>query len=145
MTKNPFEINFKPINIYGQTPKSKKRVLVIRDKQILYQRAGRKCESCGKKIGFDEMQSGHKNAASKGGSATLRNSVCICYRCNKLQGTDSWTMFMKKSGKSEIRTATSSKRKETTKKVTKTSKSPKKYWINPLTGRKEEIQPLFRF
>jgi len=42
------------------------------------------------------MHSGHKNAASKVGSATLRNSVCICARCNKLQGTDSWATFMKK-------------------------------------------------
>ena len=47
-------------------------------------------------MGFDEMQVGHKTAASKGGKATFRNCVCLCYRCNKLQGTDSWAVFLKK-------------------------------------------------
>ncbi len=28
----------------------------------------------------------------------MKNSVCLCYRCNKLQGTDSWAVFMKKQG-----------------------------------------------
>lgn len=76
-----------------------KRSLGSRERQILWHRAGKKCEACGKEIGLDEMQSGHKFAASKGGSATLRNSVCLCYRCNKLQGTDSWMIFLKKMGK----------------------------------------------
>ena len=75
-----------------------KRTLGIRDKQILYRNAKRKCENpaCGKKIEFDEMQPGHKTAWSKGGRTTLKNSVCLCYRCNKQQGTDSWATFLKK-------------------------------------------------
>lgn len=77
-----------------------KRSLGIRDRQILYRRAKGKCENpaCGRKIEFDEMQVGHKTAWSRGGRTTLRNSVCLCYRCNKLQGTDSWSTFMKKQG-----------------------------------------------
>lgn len=108
--------------LYGGLPsdsKSKgKRTLGIRDKQILYNRAKGKCEACGRKIGFDEMHSGHKLAASKGGNATLRNSVCICARCNKLQGTDSWATFMKKMGKTKISSVTSVKRKASSKKKT---------------------------
>lgn len=75
-----------------------KRTLGIRDKQILYRNANKRCENpaCGKKIDFDEMQVGHKTAWSRGGSTTLRNSACLCYRCNKLQGTDSWAVFLKK-------------------------------------------------
>jgi len=57
------------------------------------------CEACGKEIRFSEMQVGHKTAASKGGNATLRNCVCLCYKCNKLQGTDSWKTFLKKMRK----------------------------------------------
>lgn len=76
-----------------------KRTLRIREKQILWEKAGHKCQACGKELDFTEMQVGHKIAASKGGSATLRNSVCLCYRCNKLQGTDSWSAFLKKMGK----------------------------------------------
>jgi hypothetical protein len=76
-----------------------KRTLGIRERQILWERANHKCEVCGKKIDFTEIQVGHKTAYSKGGSTTLRNSACLCYRCNKLQGTDSWNTFLKKMGK----------------------------------------------
>jgi len=79
--------------------KPKKRTLGIRDKQILWERAGHKCEACGKEITYPEMQAGHKIAASKGGDATLRNCVSLCYKCNKLQGTDSWKTFLRKLGK----------------------------------------------
>ncbi|MFC1920631.1 HNH endonuclease [Chloroflexota bacterium] len=77
-----------------------KRTLGIRDRQILYRRAGKKCENptCGKKLEFDEMQVGHKTAWSKGGRTTLASSKCLCYRCNKLQGTDNWATFLKKQG-----------------------------------------------
>jgi len=77
-----------------------KRALGTRDKQILYRNAKGRCQNpaCNKKIDYDEMQVGHKTAWSRGGSTTLRNSVCLCYRCNKLQGTDSWAVFMKKQG-----------------------------------------------
>lgn len=77
-----------------------KRALGIRDKQILYRKANKKCENpaCEKSIDFDEMQVGHKKAWSKGGKTTLKNSVCLCYRCNKLQGTDSWMIFLNKQG-----------------------------------------------
>jgi len=77
-----------------------RRSLGIRDKQILYRNANGRCDNpkCGKKIEFDEMQVGHRTAWSRGGSTTLRNSVCLCYRCNKLQGTDGWAIFLKKQG-----------------------------------------------
>jgi len=133
MGKNPWELNVNPWNMSSQ--KGAKRTLGIRDKQILYNRAKGKCEACGRKIGFDEMHSGHKNAASKGGSATLRNSVCICARCNKLQGTDSWATFMKKMGKSKTRSVTSSKKRA---KSRRKSQRKGNYWTNPLTGRKEK-------
>ena len=76
-----------------------RRTLGIRDKQILYKRAGHKCENCEREIEFSDMQVGHKTAYSKGGSTSLRNSVALCYGCNKLQGTDSWETFQRKQGK----------------------------------------------
>lgn len=78
----------------------RKRSLGTRDRQILWERAKHKCEACGRQIDFTEMQVGHKTAYSKGGSTTLRNSACLCYKCNKLQGTDSWSTFIKKLGSS---------------------------------------------
>jgi len=75
-----------------------KRTLGIRDKQILWEKARHKCENpfCGKTLDFTEMQVGHKTAASKGGKANLKNCVCLCYKCNKLQGTDNWEKFLRK-------------------------------------------------
>lgn len=84
-----------------------KRTLGIRDKQILYRRANKRCENpaCGKKIDFDEMEAGHKTKAwSRGGRITIKDSVCLCHRCNKLQGTDSWATFLKKQGVEDPKT-----------------------------------------
>ena len=78
----------------------RKRTLGTRERQILWKRADGKCQACGKPITYLDMQVGHKTAYSKGGSTTLRNSVCLCYTCNKLQGTDSFSNFLKKLGKS---------------------------------------------
>ena len=87
--------------------RSVKRTLGIRDKQILYRNANKRCENpaCGKKIDFDEMQVGHMTAYSRGGSTTLKNSKCLCYRCNKLQGTDRWATFLKKQNIEDPKTA----------------------------------------
>ncbi len=76
-----------------------RRTLGIREKKILYERADHKCEHCEKPIDFLEMQVGHKTAASKGGNATLSNTVCLCYKCNNLMGTDNWNTFRNKMGK----------------------------------------------
>lgn len=77
-----------------------RRTLGIREKQILYRNANKRCQNpaCCREIEFDEMQVGHKRAWSKGGRTTLKNSVCLCYRCNKLQGRDSWDAFLRKQG-----------------------------------------------
>ncbi len=76
-----------------------KRALTIRERKILYTRASGKCQLCGEPINFLEMQVGHKIAASRGGSATLRNTVALCFKCNNLQGTDSWERIHKKLDK----------------------------------------------
>ncbi|MGI0016597.1 MAG: HNH endonuclease, partial [Nitrososphaera sp.] len=60
-----------------------------------------------KEITFTEMQVGHKTAYSRGGSTTMRNAVCLCYACNKLQGTDSWATFQKKIGRDNGNSITS--------------------------------------
>ena len=85
---------------------SGKRTLGERDKKVLYRLANGRCENCNKKIEYDEMQSGHKLSASKKGKAKLNNSVCLCWRCNNLQGTDSWERFRSKQNK-HVKTATS--------------------------------------
>ncbi|MDO8531874.1 MAG: HNH endonuclease signature motif containing protein [Dehalococcoidia bacterium] len=83
--------------------RSAKRALGERDRKILYRNANKKCQNpgCRKKnseIEYDEMQVGHKTAYSKGGKTTLKNSVCLCWTCNNLQGDYSWATFLKKQG-----------------------------------------------
>jgi 5-methylcytosine-specific restriction endonuclease McrA len=97
--KNLFRIEpikIKPIDFGFGSKKRKKRTLGRNDRDILYIRAKRKCEGCGEKIDQSEMQVGHKTAYSKGGATTLANSACLCYRCNKLQGTGSLATLKKK-------------------------------------------------
>ena len=89
-----------------------KRTLGTRDKQILLQHAGKKCENCGKRLDYASMVVGHKNAWSKGGSTTLRNTLALCYTCNKLQGTDSWATFQRKQGKAPAKSAPKSRQKK---------------------------------
>lgn len=76
-----------------------KRTLKTRDKEILYKNAGGKCQNCGKKIEWWQMEGGHKKAWSRGGPTNIKNSVCLCADCNRLMGTDSWEKFQKKQGK----------------------------------------------
>ena len=75
-----------------------KRTLSKREKEYLYLRANKKCESCGKKIDFLDMEVGHKTSWAKGGKTTLRNSVCLCHSCNRLQGTDKFSTHLRKLG-----------------------------------------------
>src|SRR3989344_9257947 len=126
---------------YGNN--NKKRNLGTRDREILHIRANKKCENCGKKLDLGDMQAGHKLAASKGGKATISNSVCLCYGCNKRQGTDSWAVFRKKQGKSGTRTVTSGKKRSPSKKKSKQKSSSRTSWINPITGREEKTPTLF--
>ncbi len=124
MAQNPFALNVKPVDLWG-TSKKEKRSLGVRKRQILYNRAKGRCENCGKKISFSEMQAGHKNKPrSKGGKASMRNSVCVCYTCNKLQGTDSWTKFRREQGKKVVRTSTSSKKRKSKRKSSKRETNP---------------------
>lgn len=96
-------------------PKKRKRTLGVTDRNILYKRAKGRCEVCNKKIVQSDMQVGHKKAYSKGGATTLANSACLCYGCNKDQGTGSLETLKKKRngtyGKKTKKKNTSSKRK----------------------------------
>ena len=77
-----------------------KRGLTPKERQFLYENAKGRCENpaCNKKITFFEMHAGHKIAHSRNGRTTLKNSVCLCYKCNHDQGNDSWEVFLKKRG-----------------------------------------------
>lgn len=125
MSRNPYKLDFRSASLLN--PKKKeKATLGSRDKTFLYNRAKHRCENCGKKLSFDDMQSGHKNKArSKGGKATLPNSVCLCYTCNKDQGTDSWATFRRNQGLPVKATATSRKKsKRKSKRRSKRSSNP---------------------
>lgn len=92
---------------FFETERSVKRTLTPLEKQHLYENAKGRCQNPGckkPKITFFEMQAGHKTAYAKGGPTTAKNSVCLCYGCNKLQGTDSWATFLKKQNVEDPKT-----------------------------------------
>lgn len=86
---------------FFEEERDSKRRLSEREKKILFERAKGKCEICGKKISYLEMQQGHNRAWSKGGATTLKNSVCLCYKCNTLQGTRTKKQLLKDLGKKD--------------------------------------------
>lgn len=97
--------------VVGQKKKTR-RSLGVNDRHILYIRDRGRCKGCGKRISEAEMQVGHKKAYSKGGATTLTNSVLLCYKCNKLQGTGSLETLKKKlAGTYGKRTKKTSKEK----------------------------------
>ena len=112
-----------------------KRSLSIREKRILYERSSHKCEACEKSIDFLEMQVGHKREASRGGNATLRNTVSLCYKCNNLMATDSWNVFLNMIGKRTVNSVTKNTLKTLT--VAKLKSLAKKYNVKA-KGRTEE-------
>jgi hypothetical protein len=96
----PWEVT---MDIWGDNRVSKR--LGTKDKQMLYLNAKKRCENCGKKLNFVDMEIGYKNQAySIGGRTTLVNSVCLCHDCKKKQGTDDWATFQKKQGKQDSKT-----------------------------------------
>lgn len=86
-------MNYHGLAVSPNKPRRKR--LGIRDQKKLWLKAKRKCQCCQKEIDYTEMEIGHKRAHSKGGTATIANSVCLCSRCNNLQGTESWATFQK--------------------------------------------------
>jgi hypothetical protein len=73
----------------------KKRSLSAQDRERLWIRSKKKCEACKRKIPSSfECQAGHKKAFSKGGKTNKDNIVCLCYNCNRIQGTKSWEFLL---------------------------------------------------
>ena len=92
------------MDIWGADRVSK-GMLTAKDKQKLYLNAKKRCENCGKKIDFYEMEIGHKKQVySLGERTALSDSLCLCRACNKKQGLDSWATFQKKQGKQDSKT-----------------------------------------
>lgn len=96
--------------LFDDDTRDTRRTLSQRDKEILYRNANFRCQNCGNHIEFDEMEIGHKTAWARGGRTTFKNSVCLCHRCNRLQGTDSWATFQKKQNKKVILVDTTNER-----------------------------------
>jgi len=133
MARNPFTIDIKPIDILGTSKKRRKRKNIsFTEKAILWEKnKSHICHICRQRIhSLTEAEVDHIRAHSKGGQ-----TVSWAHRaCNRLKGKKSLSEIHKRLG---IKTKTK-KRKYSRKK-------PKGgYWINPYTGRKEKVQPLFR-
>jgi hypothetical protein len=80
---------------------TRRRTLTGNERQMLWTRNGGKCQGCEKEITYLDMQVGHRTAYSKGGTITLKNALCLCYTCNKMQRTLTWAQFQKKLGKED--------------------------------------------
>jgi 5-methylcytosine-specific restriction endonuclease McrA len=89
-----------------------------------------KCYVCKKPILFTDFEVGHNKSFSKGGTWNVNNLRPICRTCNRSMGTMSIEAFKRKHF--------SIKRVVKRRKKGKKKAQPKgKYWVNPLTGKKE--------
>lgn len=133
MPRNPFDI--KPIDLWGTSKKPKKRKSIsFTEKAILWEKnKSHICHICRQKIhSLTEAEVDHVRAHSKGGQR-----ISWAHRaCNRLKGKKSLSEVHKRLG---IKT----KKKKTTKKKRKSTKKGN-YWVNPLTGEKEKVHPLFK-
>ncbi|MEM3099469.1 MAG: hypothetical protein QXU32_12270 [Nitrososphaerales archaeon] len=133
MSRNPFTVDIKPIDIWGGSKSRRKRKNIsFTEKAILWEKnKSHICHICRQKIhSLTEAEVDHIRAHSKGGQ-----SVSWAHRaCNRLKGKKSLSEIHRRLG-----IKTKSKKRKATRK-----KSRDNYWINPLTGRKEKVQPLFR-
>ncbi|MEM7816063.1 MAG: hypothetical protein QXN71_03020 [Candidatus Aenigmatarchaeota archaeon] len=133
MPRNPFAIDIKPVDIWGTSKKSKKRKNIsFTEKAILWEKnKSHICHICRQKIhSLTEAEVDHIRAHSKGGQ-----TVSWAHRaCNRLKGKKSLSEIHRRLG-----IKTKSKKRKSTRK-----KSKGNYWVNPITGRKEKVQPLFR-
>jgi hypothetical protein len=85
--------------LFDDDERDSKRSLTKHEKDLLYLRANRKCEMCGDEIKDSmDMEAGHNKAWSKGGKTTLKNSLCLCHHCNRIQATESKKSLLKKLG-----------------------------------------------
>ena len=79
--------------------RDEKRSLTTREKKILFAAAkppfscqNPYCKNYKKRV--DDPEAGHAIAWSRGGPTTLKNSICLCHACNRMQGTKTWKEFM---------------------------------------------------
>jgi len=88
-----------------------RRSLTMSEKKANWSVRPHKCEACGKRLDFTEVQFGHKQAWSKRGRTTRGNTVILCCRCNNMQSTHSFAWLLKALGKKKPKAGKRTKRR----------------------------------
>jgi Zn-finger protein len=134
MPRNPFDLTFDPI---GGTSEKRKRNVSSRIRNDLMTKP-KKCAYCRK---TDAMHLHHIRGFAKGGSDRKGNLVQLCANCHyKIHHGQITDEQLKRRLGIKIKNKRSTKKKKT-----KRKSSGGNYWINPITGRKEKVQPLFKW
>lgn len=88
MSKNPFDLEIKPIPIWGEKRATEKRKKFSRtDEKAIYDKYKGRCAICGRKTEFYDGEVDHIKPLAKGGSNSPSNLQWLCHRCNKLKGS----------------------------------------------------------
>ena len=74
-------LNLKP---YTRSLDNRCAALQRQSRQALYDRAGGKCEHCGREIEYHEMQLHHVVPVSMNGTNNPHNLMCLCSECHHL-------------------------------------------------------------
>jgi len=72
--------------IVSQNGTARRKTFSQDTRKMIYDRAGGRCELCGRKILFEDMTLDHIQPLAKGGSNDVDNLAATCYQCNLLKG-----------------------------------------------------------
>ncbi|NYZ78708.1 HNH endonuclease [Candidatus Micrarchaeota archaeon] len=99
MTRNPFDIEIKPIRIPGLSEEETKgkRVKFSRTyEKTLYDKYKGRCAICRRETEFYDGDIDHIKPLAKGGTNSPSNLQWLCHRCNKLKGSKKTNAQVKK-------------------------------------------------
>lgn len=67
-------------------PKDPRRAFTPDERIVIWRRDNQKCQECGSKIEFAQMEADHITPHSRGGQTTLANGRALCRQCNASRG-----------------------------------------------------------
>jgi 5-methylcytosine-specific restriction endonuclease McrA len=125
MSRSLFDIEIKPVNVWGVNKKNRKRQITHAQKIFAWENKTHTCNICGKRVTkFSEAEFDHTRAHSKSGATNLSNIKIVHRACNRLKGKKSLSETKKILG-----IKSKPKRRKITKKKSIRKKSPNLFEI----------------
>ena len=114
-----------------------------KEKQLLYQHQGGKCNGCKKKFDMRNLAVDHIKAFSREGSDRAHNLQLLCTACNSAKGAGTMGQLQQRLKKQGVVKGTTNKTASKTTSAKKTSSSTGKTKKKPTTKKGAAADPCF--